>query len=128
MAVSGGVIHHLRAAGVSVLLDARGTGVPTIVHWGRDLGPLSDAEAAALADASVPAVPPSSLDQPLRVSLAAGRAEAWTGRPAVGVHRPGAPADLRLTAAVSDGLRFAAGDAALGVAIDTEVELTAQGI
>src|SRR3954471_14594673 len=108
MAASGGVIHHLPAAGGSVLLHARGPGVPTVVYWGRDLGPLSDAEAAALADASVPAVPPSSIDQPLRVSLVPGHAEGWSGRPAVAVHRPGAPVDLRLVSTGSRDLRFTA--------------------
>jgi len=122
------VIHHLRAAGVSVLLDARGTAVPAIVHWGRDLGPLSEEEAAALADASVPAVPPSALDRPLRVSLAPGRADGWSGRPAVGAHRPGESADLRLAAVEGDGLTFVARDTAVGVAVQTEAELTEQGV
>ena len=122
------MIHHLRAAGVSVLLDARGTAVPAIVHWGRDLGPLSDDEAAALADASVPAVPPSALDRPLRVSLTPGRGDGWTGRPAVVTHRPGSALDLRLVATGRDDLVFTAVDAAAGVVVVTEVELTEQGI
>ena len=29
---------HLRAAGVSVVLDASGPGVPAVLHWGADLG------------------------------------------------------------------------------------------
>ena len=35
------MIHHLRAAGTSFVLDARGTGVPVVIHWGSDLGAVS---------------------------------------------------------------------------------------
>jgi len=44
---------------VVTVLDARGTGVPAIVHWGADLGDLDPAMLTALADASVPAISPS---------------------------------------------------------------------
>ena len=36
-----GAIHHLRAGGVSLVLDTRGPRLPRIVHWGSDLGELS---------------------------------------------------------------------------------------
>jgi alpha-galactosidase len=127
------LLHHLRAAGVSLVLDARGTRVPTIVHWGRGLGPLSDADLETLADVSVPAVPPSSVDEPLRVSVVPGLAEGWSGRPAVVIHRSGAPTTLRLTQVgttsrgtgqVTSLLR----DPVAAVAVSTELELTPQGV
>ncbi|WP_199721613.1 alpha-galactosidase [Cellulomonas rhizosphaerae] len=118
------MLHHLRAAGVSAVIDARGTGVPRVVHWGRDLGDLPDEDLAALAAATVPAVPPSSVDHPLAVSLVPTLASGWSGRPAVAVHRPGAPLDLDLRSAGG----FATLDAAAGVAVETEVELTPQGV
>jgi alpha-galactosidase len=34
---------HLRAGGVSLLLDARGPGLPSVLHWGADLGHDVDA-------------------------------------------------------------------------------------
>ncbi len=43
-------IAHLRGGGVSLLLDARGEGLPRIAHWGADLGPSADP------DASIPPV------------------------------------------------------------------------
>lgn len=45
---------HLRAGGVSVLLDHRGGLLPSIAHWGADLGHLTaqDAHAVALANAA----------------------------------------------------------------------------
>ncbi|MEV4140688.1 alpha-galactosidase [Dactylosporangium sp. NPDC049742] len=74
---------HLQAAGTSLVLDARGPRPPAILHWGAALGDLADADLAALAGAAVPAVPPSSLDEPLRLSTLPALAEGWTGRPAV---------------------------------------------
>ncbi|SDR97898.1 alpha-galactosidase [Paraoerskovia marina] len=81
-------IHHLRAAGTSLVLDARGTAVPAVVHWGRDLGPTSAADLETLADAQVPAVPPSSVDVPLRSRLVPLPADGWSGRPGLRGWRP----------------------------------------
>ena len=63
------MIVHLRAAGTGLVLDARGTRPPVVVHWGDDLGELSGTDLAVLADAAVPAVPPSAPDHPLRLSV-----------------------------------------------------------
>lgn len=46
---------HLRAGGTSLLLDAAGTGLPGVLHWGGDLGELSVDEVDALAAALAPA-------------------------------------------------------------------------
>ncbi|MFB3978992.1 alpha-galactosidase [Microbacterium proteolyticum] len=77
------MIHHLRAAGVDLIIDARGTAAPVVVHWGRALGDLDTAALTALADASAPAIAPSSIDRPFRVSVVPLLTEGWTGRPAV---------------------------------------------
>ncbi|BEL12314.1 alpha-galactosidase [Actinoplanes sichuanensis] len=70
-------VFHLRAAGVSLVLDTRGTAA-SVLHWGPDLGDF-DPAAGDLA----PAVPPSSIDVPLRLSLLPSLFEGWTGRPAM---------------------------------------------
>ena len=85
-------IHHLRAAGTSFVLDARGTAVPTIIHWGADLGDLPAHELEALADSLVPAVGPSSIDSPLRQSVLPHLAEGWSHRPGVSGYFEGATA------------------------------------
>ncbi|CAO1653706.1 alpha-galactosidase [Salinibacterium sp. NYA9b] len=72
---------HLRAAGTSFVLDARGTGVPSITHWGADLGELDRDELAALADSRERAIGPSSIDEPFRLSIVPLLAEGWTGLP-----------------------------------------------
>ena len=77
------------------MLDARGTAVPRLVHWGADLGDVDPAmlEAAAAA----PAIAPSSPDLPLTPSILAGAAEGWSGFPAIIAHRSGSgPARLPL--------------------------------
>ena len=42
LAHPGSAVHHLRAAGVSVVIDCQGPRLPRIVHWGADLGDLDD--------------------------------------------------------------------------------------
>jgi alpha-galactosidase len=132
------VIHHLRAAGTSLVLDATGPGTPAIVHWGADLGHLGPAELAALAAASVPPVGPSSLDVPLRLSLLPALAEGWSGRPALGGFRTGGGAgpgtlDPALTLVAvhepaANTLAIELADACASVTVTTDLELTGQGV
>jgi alpha-galactosidase len=42
------VLLHLRAAGVSVLLELRPDRLPVVLHWGHDLGDLGPADVAAV--------------------------------------------------------------------------------
>ncbi|WP_254359392.1 alpha-galactosidase [Microbacterium hominis] len=136
------MIHHLRAAGVSVVVDARGAGVPVVLHWGRDLGPLDDEDLAALAAASTPAVPPSSIDVPFRLTLAAGLGDGWTGRPALQFSRRGdtpaaraaraprlrAVRERREDRAEASALRMTVRDDEAAVTVELDLELTAQGL
>lgn len=120
------MIHHLRAAGVSLVLDSRGAGVPAIVHWGRDLGALSHEQLAALADAAIPAVGPSSIDAPLRLTLVPALAEGWSGRPAVSiVPAPSTPHAVSTSRDADTLLVSCTWGAAL---ISIHLTLTAQGV
>jgi alpha-galactosidase len=128
------VILHLRAAGSSLVLDARGTRVPALVHWGRDLGALTVPELAALADALVPAVPPSAVDVPLHLSVLPALVEGWSGRAGIegfwsaSGRGPGA-FTLDGVEAVGDRaalLRLVSAD--LRLVVLTDVELTEQGV
>ncbi|MGR2753348.1 alpha-galactosidase [Agromyces arachidis] len=151
------MIHHLRAAGVSVVVDARGTAVPAVLHWGADLGPLDEQALEAVAAVSVPAVPPSSIDAPLRLSLVPTLGEGWSGRPGLEAFRDPAGADgpaaaralqaprlglvpgsVSATGATgaaggaADGaggsLDFELADEAAAVSIATRLELTPEGV
>jgi alpha-galactosidase len=80
---------HLRAGGCSIVLDARGPGLPLLLHWGADLGELSGTARAGLVTARVPAVARSTLDKPVPPSLLPQHAEGWPGRPGLSGHRDG---------------------------------------
>jgi alpha-galactosidase len=137
------MIHHLRAGGVSLVLDARGTQVPSVLHWGADLGPLDEAALAALVDALVPAVPPNAMDAPLRLTLLPVLAEGWSGQQALAVHRavpPGtdrtpprdvAPVHTGTRRADRDGdlvLEVTCADALLGLEVRTDLHLSPEGV
>jgi alpha-galactosidase len=69
---------HLRSAGVSVLLDASGPGVPAVLHWGPDLGDrLPDPSAF------MPPRPHSGPDVVAPLTLLAGSVGATQHQPAL---------------------------------------------
>lgn len=71
----------LRAAGVALLLDTSGDGLPRVLHWGADPGELDGAALAeVIADLGV-GVPHSALDDPWPFTLLPGPADGWSGRP-----------------------------------------------
>ncbi|HEV3397741.1 MAG TPA: alpha-galactosidase, partial [Actinomycetes bacterium] len=80
---------HLRAGGVSLVLDAR-AGVeeplPVVLHWGPDLGEGLDGD--ALAEALVPPAAHSAVDRPVRRRLLPMPADGWRLRPGLAGARP----------------------------------------
>ena len=56
------VILHLAHAGVSLVVDARLGRLPSIVHWGAQLGNLGDEALVGLSDAAVPVVGSNNVD------------------------------------------------------------------
>ena len=88
-AVSTNDVVHLTAGGVSLVLDCRDDALPAVVHWGAALGPLDDAELAALASADVAPVAPNEADVPVRLAILPEPHRGWTGRPGLSGHRDG---------------------------------------
>ncbi|MFC3505362.1 alpha-galactosidase [Micromonospora krabiensis] len=78
---------HLRRARTSLVLDARGPGLPRVVHWGGDVGDLDDDALLQLTEATVAPVVPSSFDGPSTLSLLPEAAAGWSGRPVLAGHR-----------------------------------------
>src|SRR3954451_14239719 len=76
-----GALTHLRAAGVSVVLDSRDGGLPIVLHWGVDLGELSQQGLEDLALAARGPVTDSAMDVPDRPTLIPTAAEGWVGSP-----------------------------------------------
>lgn len=80
---------HLRAGGVSVLLDLRGGLLPAIVHWGGELGELTADDALALTIANVAPLVNNVVDEPIRLALLPEQHTGWTGRPGLSGSRAG---------------------------------------
>lgn len=74
---------HLRAAGVSLLVEARGDRSPAIVHWGHDLGALTAADADAIVTATTGTVGNNAVDAPVRAAILPQLADGWTGHPGI---------------------------------------------
>ncbi|MFJ4918916.1 alpha-galactosidase [Streptomyces sp. NPDC088725] len=80
---------HLRAAGVSFVVELSHP-LPRILHWGADLGELTDEDTAALSLTAEGAVLNSSFDTPRQFTVWPTEAEGWSGTPAQLGHRGGA--------------------------------------
>lgn len=72
-------IAYLRGGGVSLLADVSPPGLPRIVHWGADLGELSEAQAHALIRAATPGTPHAGYDTFERPSLLSERLRGQSG-------------------------------------------------
>ncbi len=123
---------HLRQAGVSVLIDARGPGQPVLLHWGDDLGVLTEADLAAVARGLIPPVAHAVVDEPVPCGLIPERALGYRGRPglsgyrSIGDLRP----QLRLVAVDqhSTGVALSMSDDAAGLSVRSTWELGDSGL
>ncbi|WFF03699.1 alpha-galactosidase [Micromonospora sp. WMMD964] len=130
-------ILHLRRARTSLVLDARGPGLPRVVHWGGDVGDLDDDGLRQLTDATVPPVVPSSFDEPPVLSLLPEASAGWSGRPGLAGHRDGRDwstafrlDDLDVDQAADGAARVTvrATDPEAGLALTIEVTLDPYGL
>jgi len=125
---------HLRSDGdaaagtgpVSVVLDLRGDGVPSMLHWGTALHPDTDLAATALAVEQP--VPRAALDERVPLSLLPEHALGWTGSPGLEGQRPDGTAwspVLRRTSAEATGsaVRIACEDDLAGLGLEVELAL-----
>src|SRR4051812_29423112 len=90
--------HHLRRGGTSVLVDSDAASLPVILHWGEDLGELTDEDVAAIVTASAPQRVSGGLDVPPRLTVLPQPSEGWFGSPGIAGHRGGADFSPALTA------------------------------
>jgi alpha-galactosidase len=123
---------HLRNGGTSILVDLTSASLPVIVHWGRDLGDMSEAEGGALAAAATPQRVSGGLDVPPRLTLLPQASDGWFGMPGISGHRTGtdfSPA-LRTTAVTlaPDGLLFTATDIAAALTLEANLRLDDAGV
>lgn len=80
---------HLRAGGVSLVLDTAGSRLPRVLHWGGDLGELDDAALGALVTASARPVTSATPDEPYALSVLPEQSAGWLATPGLTGHRAG---------------------------------------
>ncbi|MEV4618427.1 alpha-galactosidase [Asanoa sp. NPDC049573] len=126
----------LAAAGAAVILDVSGPGLPRVVHWGADPGPLDAADLIALVTAAGGDLA-SAVDGPIQpvgsVPLLPTQWDGWAGRPGVTGDRAGRWPHLRLarTGAVRVTDREVVAEAVdetAGVRLRAEIRLDPHGV
>ena len=127
----------LRAAGVSVLLDLTHDRLPSVRHWGADLGPLDGLELAAAVMALRPPLNDSPMDVADQVTVLPEHAAAWLGRPGLEGGRSGRDwsTAFRVDQAWLSGepetdqrLVVAAADPAARLGLTVEIDMLASGL
>ena len=107
---------------VAVVLDTS-AGVPSVVHWGPDPGPLP-ASGAALLDRPLP---PATLDVEPPLTLVPTAAAGFPGRPGIECHRASGPVFPRFDDATvttsATAIEFESDDAETGVRIEGSLRL-----
>jgi len=97
--------------------------VPTVIHWGADLG-TTDLE--SLADALVPAIGPSSIDQPFRPSVLPLLGDGWSGRQALVAYPAQSGFTLAGVEATASAIHVSLVNA--GVTVDLHFALSTEGV
>jgi len=123
---------QLEHDGIGVVVDARGPGLPCVIHWGAALGRLTDADSEALARAVSRQTHPRTLDAAWQLSVSPQEGDGWTGRPGMQlrasgiVHHP----RWRLDGVEADGQRamFRARDAASALLLTSEISIETGGL
>src|SRR4051794_8272493 len=80
----------LTAAGVTVLIDASGGRLPSVLHWGHEIPGIDGPTAAALVAASPAVVGSNNINPVPRLAVLPEHHLGWTGRPGLSGSRAGA--------------------------------------
>jgi len=122
----------LHRDGTALVLHLPSHGLPSVVHWGADLGPLDGAAADALLRATSRQTPPGTLDAAWRLPILPQDSDGWSGRPGLLVTRAGVPVYPRWESVVARPDEatavVTATDPAGGLALRTRVEVGPGGL
>lgn len=131
---------HLRASGVSVLVDLSAPGLPRIVHWGGDLGDLSVETLVDLVSVARPAGVSGAFDTYHPVSVVPDTSRGWQGTPGLVGSRQGRDhstafdlVDATMEASGAGGLRserltVVARDRFADLELELVIEMLASGL
>jgi len=122
----------LRRDGVALVLASPETGLPAVLHWGEDLGPLETADLEHLDRATSRQTAPATLDAAWRLPLVPQDSDGWSGRPGLLATREGRPVYPRWSAAVERTgeaqALVTATDTAAGLVLRSRIEIGAGGL
>ena len=117
----------LAAAGSALILDATGAGLPRVLHWGADPGPLATVDPSALLAAVA-----SSAETRASFTVVPGQADGWQGRPGISGHRDGTWPHLRLAVdslvAADNTVQICASDNDAAIAVTVEIAMGSSGV
>ncbi|MZE77456.1 hypothetical protein GTY57_10680, partial [Streptomyces sp. SID5475] len=85
----GSGLTHLRAAGVSLVIDLSGSTLPRVLHWGPCLGEPTGPQLDALRLARRCQPIGFSVDGPVEVAVLPEQSAGWLGTPGLSGHRGG---------------------------------------
>ncbi len=123
---------QLRSAGVSLVLDCSGPALPSVLHWGADLGPLDEAALGGLRQGAGAVQAGNGLDDNLPVAIIPEYSAGWFGLPGLNGHRDGQDfsASFQLTevAQSANTVQVTAADTEAGLSLALVIELTDSGL
>ncbi|GAA1526411.1 alpha-galactosidase [Kribbella lupini] len=123
---------QLRSAGVSLVLDCSGPALPSVLHWGADLGELSENALVDLRRGAGAVQTGNGLDDNLPVSIVPEYSAGWFGLPGLNGHRDGQDfsASFQLQSVEQDGntVTVRAADAGAQLTLALTIELTDSGL
>jgi alpha-galactosidase len=130
-------VRHLRANGVSIVVDEARPFLPAIVYWGADLGELTPGQVRGVVVASrrQPAI--SQSDVPVRLGVLPENAHSWTGTPGLSGARDGRAFSTRFEIDAIDAttdpdgtqrVTYSAADPAAALELVVVLELLASGL
>lgn len=123
---------QLRSAGVSLVLDCSGPALPSVLHWGADLGALDEAALVGLRQGAGAVQSGNGLDDNLPVAIIPEYSAGWFGLPGLNGHRDGHDfsASFQLTEVAQTGntVQVTAVDTQAGLSVALVIELTDSGL
>ena len=123
---------QLRSAGVSLVLDCSGPALPSVLHWGADLGELDEAALLDLRRGAGAVQAGNGLDDNKPVAIIPEYSAGWFGLPGLNGHRDGHDfsASFLLGTVEQNGntVKVAAADSGAGLKVDLTIELTESGL
>ncbi|GAA0957794.1 alpha-galactosidase [Kribbella koreensis] len=130
--MSNAKVLQLRSAGVSLVLDCSGPALPSVLHWGADLGPLDEAVLADLRTGAGAVQAGNGLDDNKPVAIIPEYSAGWFGLPGLNGHRDGQDfsASFQLTEVSQSGnaVQVTATDPQAGLSLALVIELTDSGL